>query len=75
MATPHVAGYAAYLLGLDSSLSPTDIASCIDGTALNGVLSDIREFSPRCCTYDLQKLNSASPVADGTVNKLLNNGL
>jgi len=43
MATPHVAGYAAYLLGLDSSLSPTEIASCIDGKALNGMLSGIRE--------------------------------
>lgn len=44
MTAPHVAGCAAYLLGFDSSLSPTDIASAIDGTALDGVLSGIREF-------------------------------
>lgn len=44
MATPHVAGYAAYLLGLDSSLSPDNVASVIDFTALYGVLKQIREF-------------------------------
>lgn len=43
MATPHVAGYAAYLLGLDSSLSPANIASIIDSRALSGALSQIRE--------------------------------
>jgi len=41
MATPHVAGYAAYLLGLDSSLSPADVASSIDSGALSGALSQI----------------------------------
>ena len=44
MATPHVAGYAAYLLGLDSSLSPANVASAIDKGALSGALSQIREF-------------------------------
>jgi len=43
MATPHVAGFAAYLLGLDSSLSPADVASTINSKALSGALSQIRE--------------------------------
>jgi cerevisin len=41
MATPHVAGYAAYLLGIDSSLTPTQIAEYIKDKALNGVLSGV----------------------------------
>lgn len=44
MATPHVAGYAAYLLGLDSSLSPDAVASSIGRGALSGALGQIREF-------------------------------
>ena len=44
MATPHVAGYAAYLLTLDSSLTPAAIDSTIKSKALKNVLSDIREF-------------------------------
>lgn len=44
MATPHVAGYAAYLLGLDSTLSPVDITSTIGSNALSNVISGIREF-------------------------------
>ena len=44
MATPHVAGFAAYLLGLDSSLTPSSIASTIKSKALRGVLSGIRMY-------------------------------
>jgi len=44
MATPHVAGFSAYLLGLDSSLTPSSIASTINLKALNGVLSGIRKY-------------------------------
>ena len=44
MATPHVAGFSAYLLGLDSSLTPPSIASTISSKALNGVLSGIRKY-------------------------------
>jgi subtilisin family serine protease len=75
MATPHVAGYAAYLLGLDSTLSPDDIASSIDSGALSGALSGIREFFYSCYTPYLWMLNSMLLAASGTANKLLNNGL
>ena len=44
MSTPHVAGYAAYLLGLDSTLSPAVIASIINSRAISGALTGIREF-------------------------------
>jgi len=44
MATPHVAGYAAYLLTMDSSLTPACIDSTIKSQSLKGVLSGIREF-------------------------------
>ena len=53
MATPHVAGYAAYLLGLDSSLSPDDVASSIDSGALSGALTQIRELFHSCYTLYL----------------------
>jgi len=44
MATPHVAGFAAYLLGLDSTLTPAQIAAIINKKALDGVLSGVRQF-------------------------------
>ena len=75
MATPHVAGYAAYLLGLDSSLSPDAVASSIGSGALSGALSKIRELFLLMLHSYLWALNSVSLVASGTVNKLLNNGL
>ena len=48
MATPHVAGFAAYLLGLDSSLTPDQIAETIDKLSLKNVLGNVREcfFAP-----------------------------
>ena len=50
MACPHVAGFVAYLLGLDTSLTPPQIAAIINEKALDGVLSGVREFfrSPSC---------------------------
>jgi len=75
MATPHVAGYAAYLLGLDSSLSPADVASSIDRGTLSSALSQIRESFLLVYTLYPWTLNPVLPVASGTVNKLLNNGL
>ena len=44
MATPHVAGFAAYLLGIDSALTPAQIAKIIDTKSLKNVLSDVREL-------------------------------
>ncbi|KAF9649514.1 serine protease [Thelephora ganbajun] len=40
-ATPHVAGFAAYLLSMDPTLSPDDVKSAIQSMALDGVLSGI----------------------------------
>ena len=45
MATPHVSGYAACLLTLDSSLTPATIDSTIKLNSLKNVLSGIRKFS------------------------------
>ena len=45
MAAPHVSGYAAYLLTLDSSLTPATIDSTIKLNSLKNVLSGIRKFS------------------------------
>ena len=45
MATPHVAGFAAYLLGLDSSLTPASVDSTIKSKALAGVLTGIRKYN------------------------------
>ena len=48
MATPHVAGFAAYLLGLDSSLTPASVDSTIKSNALAGVLTGIRKYYLLC---------------------------
>ena len=61
MATPHVAGFAAYLLGLDSSLTPAQIAAIIDEKSLKNVLSNVREFFVPCRMFDpcMLKVNTA----------------
>ncbi|KAF9645695.1 serine protease [Thelephora ganbajun] len=41
MSTTHVSGFSAYLLGLDSTLTPASVKSTIQSKALNGVLSGI----------------------------------
>jgi len=48
MATPHVAGFAAYLLGLDSSLTPASVDSTMKSKALTGVLTGIRKYYLLC---------------------------
>ena len=45
MATPHVAGFAAYLLGINSTLTPAHVAMIIDSKSLRNVLGGVREFS------------------------------
>jgi len=47
MATPHVAGYAAYLITIDSSLTPAGVDSTIKLQALKNVLTGIRESIDR----------------------------
>lgn len=44
MSTPHVSGLVAYLLSLDTSLSPAQVQTTIKKTALAGVLSGVREY-------------------------------
>jgi cerevisin len=44
MSTPHVAGLVAYLLGLDSTLSPAEVETTIKARALTNVLTGVREY-------------------------------
>jgi len=53
MATPHVAGFAAYLLGLDSSLTPASVDSTMKSKALTGVLTGIRKHWVLCVRAEL----------------------
>jgi cerevisin len=46
MATPHVAGFAAYLLGFDSTLTPDQIAKLIDDKSLKSVLTGVPAGTP-----------------------------
>lgn len=74
-ATPHVAGYAAYLLTLDSSLTPDSVRSTIDSQALKNVLSGIRKSIDSPASISITRDSLISPVASGTTNALINNGL
>ena len=72
MATPHISGFDTYLLSLDNTLAPDQIATAISDKALDEILSGFREFCllrVACPTT----LKSTPPVAEGNVNKLLNN--
>jgi len=73
MAAPYVAGYAAYLLTLDSSLTPATVASTIESQSLKNVLSGIRKFIDGPTFITLNSLSIS--IAAGTTNALLNNGL
>ena len=44
MSTPHVSGLVAYLLGLDSSLSPAQVEATIKNKALPDVLFGVRKY-------------------------------
>ena len=59
MATPHVAGYAAYLLGLDSSLTPASVDSTMKSNALTDILTDIRKYCILCVGTTLLKILSS----------------
>lgn len=41
MATPHIAGLAAYLLGMGATSDPVELCSYISSTALDGVVSGV----------------------------------
>jgi len=76
MATSYVAGFGAYLLSMDSTLTPTQIAKIIDEKALKDVLGGIREFFfASCHVWSAGAEESTPPVAPDTANRLLNSGL
>ncbi|SJL11639.1 uncharacterized protein ARMOST_15045 [Armillaria ostoyae] len=70
IATPHVSGLVAYLIGLNGNQSPAAISSLIKSLGISGVLSNIRE----CISGDDNCIVLALESASGTVNLLANNG-
>jgi subtilisin family serine protease len=52
MACPHVAGLAAYLIGLEGPRSPLDLCKRIQELALKNVLEDVGEGSPNLLAYN-----------------------
>ncbi|KAF2207274.1 hypothetical protein CERZMDRAFT_71659 [Cercospora zeae-maydis SCOH1-5] len=52
MACPHVAGLAAYLIGLEGSRSPADLAARIKSIATTGVINDVGAGSPNTLVYN-----------------------
>ena len=75
MATPHVAGFAAYLLTLDSTLNPATIDSTIKSNSLKDVLTGIRKSASFSTTISVTGDSPLLSIAAGTTNALLNNGL
>lgn len=75
MAAPHVAGFAAYLLALDSSLTPSSVTSTIQSKSLTGILSGIRKFVNPSTSTNIVQDSLFFPIAAGTTNALINNGL
>jgi len=75
MATPHVSGYAAYLLTLDSSLTPATVDSTMKSKSLKDVLTNIRKFSNFPTIVSVTRDELIHSIAAGTTNALLNNGL
>lgn len=75
MATPHVSGYAAYLLTLDSSLTPAAVGSTIKSQSLKNALSGIRKFINLSTSTSVTGNSLSLSIAPGTTNALLNNHL
>jgi len=75
MATPHVAGFVAYLLTLDSTLTPATVDSTIKSTSLKDVLTNIRKSANFSKSIGVARDSLFLSSADGTINALLNNGL
>lgn len=44
MATPHVAGIVAYLIGKDGNVSPAAMASKLNTLSVSGAISGVREY-------------------------------
>lgn len=75
MAAPHVSGYAAYLLTLDSSLTPAGVEATIKSKALKGVLTGVRKFTTFSIATTVTRDSLFLSIAAGTTDALLNNGL
>ena len=75
MATPHVSGYVAVLLTLDSSLTPAAVDATIKSGSLKNVLSDIRKFSIFLISVSVTRDSPFLSIAAGTTDALLYNGL
>ena len=75
MATPHVAGFVAYLLGMDPSLSVEVIEATIDCYATRNAitLSAPGQYSPRRYFTESNSLLSVAALDADTPNKLLYN--
>jgi subtilisin family serine protease len=52
MACPHVAGLAAYLIGLEGPKAPLELCKRIQELALKDVLQDVGEGSPNLLAYN-----------------------
>jgi len=61
MATPHIAGYSAYLLGLDSTLTPAGVDSAIKSKSLKNVLTGIRELIDQSRSHETHHLPQQRP--------------
>jgi len=75
MATPHVAGYAAYLLTLDSSLTPATVDSTIKSNSLKDALRNLRESADSSSAISVTRDSPPLQIASDTDNFLLNNRL
>ena len=73
-ATPIVAGYAAYLLTLDSSLTPDTVDATIKSNSLKDVITGIRTSTNLSEAVSVTRDSPFFSIAKGT-NALLNNGL
>lgn len=68
MASPHVAGLAAYLLGLGSAPSnPVELCSYIAETALDGVVGQVPRRTVNKLANNGFAGNGTAKATDGTV--------
>ncbi|KAG5642318.1 hypothetical protein DXG03_003020 [Asterophora parasitica] len=75
MATPHVAGLVAYLIGKNGDDTPASIAALVKSLSVKGVLTGIRAYpffvQKRCNTRT--DFPPATLLARGTLNNLIQN--
>ena len=74
MATPHVAGLVAYLIGVRGNSSPAEMQALVQRISVKDAISGLREWllaSADVVSYIL----TISSLARGTVNNLLRNDI